>query len=1065
MPNRRSARQARNRAKMETSDTGAHIPHSSVDSTSDHSSGADSNIKRARGGESPPPSEISTQSQQNFQSPIDTSKGINSLTQLVQDVQDESENFEALVQGKTGAEQDANSPHPSQSSPSVSDHTPSKPSPSNNGIESTPVGQMTLFHHGFNKIGEHVKSDLKKLTSSAKKFSINPFPTQKEQDEYVAKHGQDKFVSGIGFNMIKVEPGTFARMDDEQATRMDHEKSSTSNTLVNEEDGEIVASQQDTSNSPTKAGNSQQDESNSSQSGNDEGTSVLPVSDKKSPGQEQSESPESPNAQQDDNSQNPQEPHAVGNKGQSIKSSEMKPAGKESSLVPESEIPSPTDDIEFPSNDDNLEETVVPVKPPPKKKKSKKKKQQRLSHSATSTQIEIADTLSEDSHNTIDSNQASYDLTNEEGRRQIPPSFVRYRVGILLDNVDLINNTAADATEQISPSDQYKVILKDLVSCVFNMDKDAKFVTWKNDPKFKLLSANPSEFPTRVETIASFFDGFKSKLKEGIKKFFQFCIHSPALSNMSVEKSLLEWAKVNSHTLYECTLQAESSKKIGWLVYSMPFTNTTFLKSLMKSRSGHEWGFKYSAFTDNDKSLDWKLRLKALEILVPAEKENAARALVSDTFKQRPYATSFKSVTECYIYVGNEREHKQENMATIFLEMVGRHKFQLNYLEFVPVTCIIKSIDNKISTRDKKTFLTLREMILNLNSRDNKYGVQKLFQSVDFVPNPTSVWYKKVKGEGSACYYLTYYKWAEGEALHTAEGLGAYLGKQFGLSGLYSSFSADHWEFVKQWKWNVQKQKYDTPQEMNLAENVMFDPTASIMRKVQEENIITTTSEIDNTAPLESQGLETIEEADGQNEVITQLGNTSARADQNPYTYDEETASNALSIAMSIQSASSMSNSLVSSASTTLSQLELRRANEIVQGQMDPDQNSLGNADGAMTNVQQVFHNDEMSTTSSMTDITDNTANNAYHNLVNEDTTSVASNDTSLTLNSLDATQLRNYVQPNMSTEDMEKSLNKMLKDTHRNNQRKANMMLVQILREQRASEQSASNCDTGDNP
>ena len=119
---------------------------------------------------------------------------------------------------------------------------------------------------------------------------------------------------------------------------------------------------------------------------------------------------------------------------------------------------------EFPSNDDNLEETVVPVKPPPKKKKSKKKKQQRLSHSATSTQIEIADTLSEDSHNTIDSNQASYDLTNEEGRRQIPPSFVRYRVGILLDNVDLINNTAADATEQISPSDQYKVILKDLVS-------------------------------------------------------------------------------------------------------------------------------------------------------------------------------------------------------------------------------------------------------------------------------------------------------------------------------------------------------------------------------------------------------------------------------------------------------------------------------------------------------------------------------------------------------------------------------------------------------------------------
>ena len=37
-----------------------------------------------------------------------------------------------------------------------------------------------------------------------------------------------------------------------------------------------------------------------------------------------------------------------------------------------------------------------------------------------------------------------------------------------------------------------------------------------------------------------------------------------------------------------------------------------------------------------------------------------------------------------------------------------------------------------------------------------------MFQSAGFVPDPTKVWYKKVKGEGSTYFYLTYYNWVEG---------------------------------------------------------------------------------------------------------------------------------------------------------------------------------------------------------------------------------------------------------------------------------------------------------------
>ena len=721
------------------------------------------------------------------------------------------------------------------------------------------------------------------------------------------------------------------------------------------------------------------------------------------------------------------------------------------------QMPAPTDDIEFPANDDNLAES------PPKPKSRRRRKKQTKARNTYITTVHddnIADDNSEDSRNTIDSNEVSYNLTAEEGRRQVPPRFVRYRIGILIDADDLIANTDADATEQITPNERFQTILKDLVAALQSLDSGSLLVSWKNSPTYKVLSTVNTEFPTKTEDIATFFEGYKSKLKEGVKKFFQFCVHSPLLSNSRLESELVEWGRVNSYTLYACNLQAETSKTIGWLAYSMPFTNTTFLKNLLKSVSGHEWGFKYSTFTNSDKQLEWKSRIKALEIMVPAEKEHAARALISNTFKQRPSNSTFKSVTECYIYVGNEREHKEESMATIFLELVGRHRFQLTYINFVPVTVLIKSIDNKIMLRDGITQLSIREMILNLPSRDTRYGEQKLFQSVDFVPDPTKIWFNKVKGQGAACFYLTYYKWAEGEAVHTAEGLAAYLGKHYGRRGIYSSFTSDHWEYVKTWKWNRLTKKYDTPQEMNLAENVMFDPTATLMRAVQNH---ADTDTINNGTDIadDFQQLETVD-GDQANENLNELQTAGDSTEPEEYVYDVTTATEALSIARSIQSASSMSGSNTNSQSTSLTRLAAQRATELGQAQIDDEMNSLGNADNGVSNVGQVFHNDNVSITSDMTDITDNTVNNSYHNTLNDDG-SVASYNTSFTLKSLGEEELTKLIRSNMSTQEMEKAIQQAYRDNERKNKRKTNMFLANMLREKRTNDQqSASNSDAG---
>ena len=97
-------------------------------------------------------------------------------------------------------------------------------------------------------------------------------------------------------------------------------------------------------------------------------------------------------------------------------------------------------------------------------------------------------------------------------------------------------------------------------------------------------------------------------------------------------------------------------------------------------------------------------------------------------------------------------------------------------------------------------------MILNLKS--NCKFSDNLFWSIDHVSDSKKVWFKNQPGIGGAGYYLSYYKWDEGEANEVKEGLGLYLGKKYGKTCIYDSFSADHWAAMEEWKWNEKEQKF-----------------------------------------------------------------------------------------------------------------------------------------------------------------------------------------------------------------------------------------------------------------
>ena len=66
----------------------------------------------------------------------------------------------------------------------------------------------------------------------------------------------------------------------------------------------------------------------------------------------------------------------------------------------------------------------------------------------------------------------------------------------------------------------------------------------------------------------------------------------------------------------------------------------------------------------------------------------------------------------------------------IYSTMVGRHKFCQLHIEIVIVQVIIKDIDTYILTNTGE-HLTLHQMIIDLEPKNNKYDEEKLFQSVD----------------------------------------------------------------------------------------------------------------------------------------------------------------------------------------------------------------------------------------------------------------------------------------------------------------------------------------------
>ena len=671
---------------------------------------------------------------------------------------------------------------------------------------------------------------------------------------------------------------------------------------------------------------------------------------------------------------------------------------------------------------------------------------------------EYSDT-NEDDENTIHSDQTSHHQNKEQMNKQIPPKFVRYRLGASLENDNLLdllveNDTKTSKSEPtVPPAARFRKILMSMVEKIKSLSPNACFISWKNDKTYSKLRLNPDDFPKEVKDIAIFFNGFKAKMRDNGRVYFSFCLHLPRLNGKTVLDEMAEWASVQSYTFYQCDIQAEKSKVIGWLVYSFEFSNVDALKQYFMSRTNFEWGFKITGPIDYDKNSPWKDRTKALQVMVPAENEEIARGKISETFQQRSTIENYKKFSDCYIYIGNHREHKHGNMKIIFDSIVRRHEFHKAHINLTCVSYIIKDIDIKTNTA-QEIDMSLREMILNIPSNSNEYGSRFLYQSVDYTQDFSRVWWNGSPNQGSAGYILSFFEWDANEALEVSKGLGAYLGRLFGKSGIYDFFTEKHWEAMKSWEWCDEFQKFSTPEARGLAHNVIYDPTVQIMERYQAAHQSKDFQKNDALPDENEEGAMQLLPVSGKADEVQVLGFRNDTKTRNDTMDNEvmELAQHALSIAHAMTKNDEEGED-DSSQSSTISQLQKKTAQKIFQAEEDPDYDSIPDADEEnVRNVYKVSGNDQVSVGSAITDLSDNTSNIKYHNVETSDAS--ISDESTFSIQSLKTLDFDQHISASMTQEEVESTIDDVLKRHKMAAQQKANKFLYKRLRQQRESKQ-----------
>ena len=248
--------------------------------------------------------------------------------------------------------------------------------------------------------------------------------------------------------------------------------------------------------------------------------------------------------------------------------------------------------------------------------------------------------------------------------------------------------------------------------------------------------------------------------------------------------------------------------------------------------------------------------------------------------------------------------------------------------------------------------------------------------------------------------------------------------------------SADHWNKLDSWRYNKLKDKWETPEEVTMATNIINDPTGDIMQAYLEEQRAELPIEI--TVPTQE------ETADGKDSKVQVLQHKVDLTENREFTIrqlDEQDnlTEKARSVAYSIKSYSSFMNDDDDdddSQISTISELARRKAAKMVRAERDYELDSVVDANDKNKEVHNILRKDNLSHASSLTDITNNTNNKIYYTGV--DNASTGSIGSSLSIKSLKESDLQDVITEDMTTEEIESNIQHLVLLQNKRNKERA---------------------------
>ena len=486
------------------------------------------------------------------------------------------------------------------------------------------------------------------------------------------------------------------------------------------------------------------------------------------------------------------------------------------------------------------------------KKKSNKNNRNDKSGKKDGTKKKKHNKEEEDETNTVCSMETFGKTSKKDVDKIRPPESIRYTFQFNLLEPDL-KNLEKEFKKKGVPKEKTDTLLRmreiliELLKVAHEVDDSVDLVPWLDEDGCKLLGTKKGEESKMTKTAAilnTYFSGLQPN-KIG-RKWVKLRLHA---SNFSlVEKTLQKWARSEQFSFSRCIVQAEKECVIGWLVYSSQFTNTDHLGKLFKKKTQHEWGFRLGAITESDVYKDekkkektlWKDRKKAIFVHVPLENNLTATQFIGELLEPPNFFSPNRvpQVTDRLLFTPPEKAMSSTDEEALKYRRLVEKQDDYNQELVAHLEVDIKvDIDKKVYTKAGR-LLTLREMILLI--KVHKTGETKgmsLFQSIDFTPNASRLYFNGRQGPGCAGHVFSFYKLVEQEAIQMIRGLGIYLLRIYGSLGIRECFSNSYWKGLKGWKWSKTYECFDRPESRQLHSNVCHDPNqiAGLLEKKRLE--------------------------------------------------------------------------------------------------------------------------------------------------------------------------------------------------------------------------------------